>query len=316
MNALKYALAAIALVASAGVHASTLDPVIDAFTLDTLVQTNAVKVLDIRADQEAFAKAHIPGALSIPYGQFRGPKENPGKLPELSKLADILGQVGLNPEDSVVVVAEGVTTSDFGAAARVYWTLKSVGFTDLAILNGGFRAYQKDGFDLSNTPSAVTVSRPQLSFDARWYANTATVTEAVGGVGEARLLDARPAAFFQGEAWHDAAARPGSLPGADHFAFEAFFDANTPLLKDASEIQSIVRANQLDAPATISYCNTGHWAATNWFVLSEVAAVPNVKLYAESMVEWSQTGQAMDHVPSAIRFAVLKTKKWLDGWVN
>jgi thiosulfate/3-mercaptopyruvate sulfurtransferase len=38
----------------------------------------------------------------------------------------------------------------------------------------------------------------------------------------------------------------------------------------------------------VSFCNTGHWAATNWFVLSEVAGIEGVKLYPESMVGWTQ----------------------------
>ncbi len=36
-----------------------------------------------------------------------------------------------------------------------------------------------------------------------------------------------------------------------------------------------------------SYCNTGHWAATDWFVLSEVLGRKDVKLYPGSMVEWT-----------------------------
>ncbi|MEC7558641.1 MAG: sulfurtransferase, partial [Pseudomonadota bacterium] len=37
-------------------------------------------------------------------------------------------------------------------------------------------------------------------------------------------------------------------------------------------------------------CNTGHWAATNWFVLSEVLGRDDVKLYDGSMVEWTADG--------------------------
>ena len=42
-----------------------------------------------------------------------------------------------------------------------------------------------------------------------------------------------------------------------------------------------------DAPA-VSFCNTGHWAAINWFALSEVAGQKGVKMYPGSMVDWSQ----------------------------
>ena len=37
----------------------------------------------------------------------------------------------------------------------------------------------------------------------------------------------------------------------------------------------------------VSYCNTGHWASTNWFVLSEVLGRSDVRLYSGSMVEWT-----------------------------
>ena len=40
----------------------------------------------------------------------------------------------------------------------------------------------------------------------------------------------------------------------------------------------------------VSFCNPGHWAATNWFALSEIAGIENVKLYPESMVGWTRAG--------------------------
>ena len=316
MNTLKSVIAAAALTVSAVAQAATLTPVINAFTLTDLQEQNAVKVLEIRSDPDAFVKAHIPGAIHIPYGEFRGPKGNPGALPELKALAKTLGSRGFTPEDTVVVVHDGVTTSDFGAAARVYWTLKSVGFTELAILNGGFRAYQKDGFEVSSTATQVQPVEVALSFNPAWYADTDSVAARVDAGEGASLIDARLDAFFAGKAWHGAAAKPGILPGATHFSFEAFFDKNTPLLKDQAEIKSIVAAEGLDQPSTVSYCNTGHWAATNWFVLSEVAQVEDVRLYAASMVEWSNADRPMENVPSSLEFAILKTQKWFNGLVN
>jgi thiosulfate/3-mercaptopyruvate sulfurtransferase len=316
MNAWKTLVGATALTVSLTTQAATLTPVIDSFTLTDLLDNNEVKVLEIRGDEKAYLKQHIPGSVHISYGEFRGPKDNPGKLPQLSKLAAALGSRGIDVSDSVVIVHDGVTTTDFGAAARVYWTLKSVGFESLAILNGGFRAYQKDGFEIASEQSIVSPVNPELAFNSAWYADTAEVEKQVSGKGSARLLDARLDDFYTGKAWHDAAARPGILPGADQFAFEAFFDKNTPLLKHADEIQSIVASNKLNQPGTISYCNTGHWAATNWFVLSEVANVSDVKLYAESMVEWSILNKPMENVPTSVQFAILKTKKWFNALVN
>jgi thiosulfate/3-mercaptopyruvate sulfurtransferase len=316
MNAWKRFTGTAALVFSVSTQATTLTQVIDSFTLTDLLDNNEVKVLEIRSDEKEYLKQHIPSSVYIPYSEFRGPKQNPGQLPELNKLAKALGSQGIDTSDSVVIVHDGVTTTDFGAAARVYWTLKSVGFDSLAILNGGFRAYQKDGFELASGQTEVSPVAPQLAFNSAWYADTAEVEKQVAGQGSARLLDARLDDFYAGKAWHDAAARPGILPGADQFAFEAFFDKNTPLLKHANEVQSIVADNELDQSGTISYCNTGHWAATNWFVLSEVAQVDGVKLYAESMVEWSALNKPMENVPTSVQFAILKTKKWFNNLVN
>jgi hypothetical protein len=36
------------------------------------------------------------------------------------------------------------------------------------------------------------------------------------------------------------------------------------------------------------HCNTGHQAATNWFVLSEVLRRPGVSLYDGSLSQWAQ----------------------------
>jgi thiosulfate/3-mercaptopyruvate sulfurtransferase len=40
------------------------------------------------------------------------------------------------------------------------------------------------------------------------------------------------------------------------------------------------------AKPVVSYCNTGHWAATDWFVLHELLGRP-ARLYAGSMVDWT-----------------------------
>jgi thiosulfate/3-mercaptopyruvate sulfurtransferase len=316
MNIMKSLLIALALVIGSIAHASGLEPVIDSFRLVSLLEAQLVKVLEIRSDEKTYLKNHIPGSVYIPYDEFRGPKANPGKLPNPTQLANSLGARGINTTDSLVIVHDGVTTTDFGAAARVYWTLKSFGFESLAILNGGFRGYQKDGFDLFSGLTTVKPVAPELVFGSRWYADTAEVEKQILMQGNAKLLDARLDAFYAGEAWHDAATRPGILPGAVQFPFDVLFDKNSPLLKDTKEVKSIVAAQQLDQSSTISYCNTGHLAATTWFVLSEVAKVNDVKLYAESIVEWSALGKPMENVPTLAQFTILQTKRWFGGLVN
>lgn len=43
----------------------------------------------------------------------------------------------------------------------------------------------------------------------------------------------------------------------------------------------------------VSFCNTDHWVATNWFAMSELAGIEGVKLYPESLVGWSNASGAL-----------------------
>jgi thiosulfate/3-mercaptopyruvate sulfurtransferase len=66
-------------------------------------------------------------------------------------------------------------------------------------------------------------------------------------------------------------------------------------------------AATLPSGPVVTYCNTGHWAATDWFVLSAVLGRPDVRLFAGSMVEW--TADLRRPVASArTRFDDLKKK--------
>jgi thiosulfate/3-mercaptopyruvate sulfurtransferase len=53
------------------------------------------------------------------------------------------------------------------------------------------------------------------------------------------------------------------------------------------EIKATVPASFAPDADIVSYCNTGHWAATNWFVLHELLDYENVRLYDASMVGWT-----------------------------
>jgi thiosulfate/3-mercaptopyruvate sulfurtransferase len=57
-------------------------------------------------------------------------------------------------------------------------------------------------------------------------------------------------------------------------------------LKPKAELQKLFAA--IPSEPVINYCNTGHQAATNWFVLSEVLGRRGVSLYDGSMSEWTE----------------------------
>ncbi|MEO9148702.1 MAG: rhodanese-like domain-containing protein, partial [Burkholderiaceae bacterium] len=81
-------------------------PLLSPSELETVRANPAVRILDVR-DAKSYASNHIPGAISAPYGSFRGPASNPGELPELGKLTTLVQSLGLSPQTHAVVVSSG-----------------------------------------------------------------------------------------------------------------------------------------------------------------------------------------------------------------
>jgi len=145
----------------------------------------------------------------------------------------------------------------------------------------------------------------------------ATKEELVARVkaGDAALIDARPAEFFKGDTRHVAASVPGTLQGAVNVEHDKWFAPGTSTFVSTDQAQKVAATSAIDpAKETVSFCNTGHWAATNWFAMSEVLGQKNVKLYAGSMVEWSKdpNGLPMANVPSRPKQLLIDAKFWAE----
>jgi thiosulfate/3-mercaptopyruvate sulfurtransferase len=256
----------------------------------------ALLILDIRSvvdggARAAYEAAHIPGAIHSDYAKdgWRATKGMAtGLLPDPPALADLLGRIGLTPADHAVIVAAGTSVGDFSAAARVYWTLKIAGHARTSILSGGMAAWQRDrrrpiengqGRSVAAGPPYPVRLVAALRADVDRVADSVTNRRAV-------LLDSRADNFFTGRAKSPQALRPGRLPGAVPLDHALAFDAEAMTLKPRAELERLFSA--LPAQPVINYCNTGHQAATNWFVLSEVLGRPGISLYDGSLSEWTE----------------------------
>lgn len=290
---------AIALVSLTLAHfALAAKPLLSPAELQPLLSNPAVRVIDAR-DPQSYAQQHIPGAVNAPYGSWRGPATNPGTVPELHQLTALVQALGLTPQTHAVVVTSGADSTDFGASARVYWTLKVLGLQELSILNGGMQAWSAAKLPQNNQPVKVATStyRPQL--DTRLIATREQVLSQIGDK-KVSLIDARPSAFFRGETKHPAATVPGTVKGAVNLENSRWFAEGSSAMMSPADAKKVAADARLTPNDTVvSFCNTGHWAATNWFAMSEILGQKNVKLYPGSMVDWTQAPDAlpMDNVP-------------------
>ena len=273
-------------------------PLISLEDLATRLQKPDLLILDVRPGREAFEAGHIPGAVHSDYAAdgWRVAKGGAGGLlPDADALSGLLGRLGLRPENDVVVVSAGASANDFNAAARVYWTLKVAGHQRVSVLDGGHAGWARDRS--RPVESGPARQRPasdyRVRIDNTLRAELADVERAIER-RSATLVDARSAAAFKGQEKSPQARIGGRLPGAVLADFTQAYDAVKNRLKSRDELQQLFA--QVPDGEAISYCNTGHSAAGDWFVLSEILGRPGVKLYDGSMTEWSQDPARRTHV--------------------
>jgi thiosulfate/3-mercaptopyruvate sulfurtransferase len=256
-----------------------------------------VVVLDVRSaidggGEKAYLAAHIPGSIHSDYDKpgWRVTVNNvPFQLPSILEIQNLIGDLGIDEKSHVVVVPAGVHFTDFGSAARVYWTLKVAGVPNVSILDGGVAAWTAAGLPTQSGPSPTPTSKMlDAEADKSSLAELADVTK-IAQSGGATLVDARPASYFVGKERAPKAQAYGHIPGAVDLDSDAFYDDKANRLKSQGELAAI--ASRIPAGPVVTYCNTGHWSATDWFVLHELLGRADVKLYDGSMVEWSMDPQ-------------------------
>lgn len=286
------------LLASAVARADHPGPLVSPDWLEARLDEPGIVVVDIRSRidgtrEEDFRRAHIPGSVRCDYLRCGWRVEAdgvPGMRPTVARLEARIGGLGIGEDDLAVLVSGGVDPTDFGSAARVYWTFRHLGHDEVAILDGGFAAWIADPRrPLESGPGRRPEPEP---FEARLrpelLVETADVEAAVR-TGGAVLVDARPAVQYVGRERHPAAKAAGHLPSAWNLPQEAFFVPGTGRLLPKERLAALLPPELRERSGTIvTYCNTGHWAATDWFVLHELLGYRDVRLYDASMVGWTR----------------------------
>src|SRR5881227_325101 len=130
-------------------RAETVTPLLSTGWLKQHLKDPDVFVLDVRSaidggGTEAYQRGHIPGAIHSDYDKagWRVTRGGvPFMLPTLPELEKLIGELGIDEDSHVIVVPAGVHATDFGSAARTYWTLKVAGVSRVSILDGGYAAW-------------------------------------------------------------------------------------------------------------------------------------------------------------------------------
>jgi len=238
---------------------------------------------DAKRDAKAeYAAAHIPGARFFDIDEITDQRSNlPHMAPPPEKFISRLRAMGIG-DGHQVVIYDG---SGLFSAARVWWTFRLMGKTDVAVLDGGFPKWQAEGREIEDMPPIVrdrhmTVSRQnQLVKDVTQVAHAAKLAEA-------EIIDARSAARFKGEAPEPRPGlRSGHIPGSKNVPFSTLLNADGTM-KTLEALRATFEAAgvSLTKPA-ITTCGSGVTAAVLSLALERIGH-RNHALYDGSWAEW------------------------------
>ncbi|KJH72593.1 sulfurtransferase [Aliterella atlantica] len=263
-------------------------PVVSASWLYEHIGEEKIAIADCRFSlanpqlgQQQYQLSHIPGAhyldlnsdLSSPVQKHGG--RHP--LPDFNQLAAKLSAMGVDSQTLVVAYDD----SRFAFAARLWWLLRYMGHKRVAVLDGGFKAWQVQGYPISDE---VPQSQP-AKFDWQLqpaYAVDIDIVKARKDLPNVALVDARESDRYRGISEPiDPVA--GHILGAVNYPWQ---DVSTPdgYLRPQSA-QSDRWQELKGAEEIIVYCGSGVTACVDLLSL-QLAGINTGKLYVGSWSDW------------------------------
>lgn len=241
---------------------------------------------DTNKGRDSYLESHIPGAVFADvHDDLSGPPlTDHGRhpMPSADHLNRLFGRLGIRPHTQVVVYDD----SSGAFAGRLWWLLRYMGHQAVAVLDGGWQAWQENRYPVQDgeekNPKTEYLGSPHIS----WLVTVDQVQ------GCPLLVDSRDPKRYRGE--HepiDSAA--GHIPGAINHFWQDNLDARGRF-KNAEELKQQFAHLFADVPSdeVVFYCGSGVTACHNLLAIA-CAGMPAARLYAGSWSDWCSDPQRL-----------------------
>ncbi|QIB76330.1 sulfurtransferase [Halogeometricum borinquense] len=236
-----------------------------------------IRLVDVRDAWEFDGIGHVPGAVNIPFDEFRSADGDEGMLPGGDVWESLLSAAGIGPDDHLVAYDDthGVFAARFLVTAELYGHPTE----RLHLLDGDYSAWNRD----RETTSAAT-DATETTYEIRDPEHSPLVEYefVLDSLDDkaAVVVDTREAWEFE----------EGHLPGAVNLDWRELVDEETRGLKPADELEAILDDVGITPDRrVVLYCNTARRISHTYVVLRSLG-YENIAFYEGSLTEWEERG--------------------------
>ena len=235
--------------------------------------------------EQDYQQSHLPGARYVHLerdlsGDIQLGKTGRHPLPTFEDLVTRLGSWGIGPGVQVVAYDD----ANGAYAARLWWILRWLGHDAVAVLDGGWNAWNAAGLPVSDALPHTTPREFELNPRHTWLLNAHEV-DALRERPDVVLIDARSGDRFRGEnepidpvAGHI----PGaiSVPCSENLGPDGCAKSTESLCE---RFEAVLKGRPPER--LISYCGSGVTACLNLLALKH-AGLGDGRLYGGSWSDW------------------------------
>ena len=199
-------------------------------------------------------------------------------LPAVDALQSSLRELGISDDDRVIVYSGG----HMMWATRAWWVLHYAGLRNVAVLNGGFAAWQAASLPVEQQANVYPAGTVSLTPKPERFVNQAQVLAAIGSDAICTVNALAPD-VYTGES-KMSYGRKGHITGSVNLHYEEMLQDGR--YRPAVELESSLRdRGLLDAPQVYAYCGGGISATIDAFACL-LMGKEEIAVYDGSMSEW------------------------------
>ncbi len=262
--------------------------------LETHLKDPDLRILDAswfmpdsgRDAKAEYTAAHIPGARFFDIDEISDQRSGlPHMAPPAEKFISRMRAMGVG-DGHQVVVYDG---AGLFSAARVWWTFRLMGKTDVVVLDGGFPKWQAEGRPVEDMAPVLRDRHITVARQAHLVRDVTQVA-AAAKLGDHAIIDARsPGRFSGAEPEPRPGLRSGHIPGSHNVHYATLLNPDGTM-KAPDELRSVFEAAGVDlAKPAITTCGSGVTAAILSLALERIGKRDH-SLYDGSWAEWGMYG--------------------------